>query len=225
MKRSLLIQTLLFITIAVVNSSIGQKPFTGMLEYSITARDTNFRQLYPENKMIIYTNDTIVRQVNFTQHLGEQVTIRHMKKNKSYLLLNTDYGKFAIQSDLNKLAGDSIPKPSKYHFQKKGGSKKYLGMKLKRYMVTHEETQEQYEFWYNKKMEGKYNSAFEELPGFPVIYTVVTPDVVLDYKLTKISPYTPDRDLFGIPSDYERISFDDFLDKILQQNSPQPEGN
>lgn len=221
MKRS---QFILFLLLT-ANIAFGQKPFSGMLEYSISARDTNFRALYPENRMLIYTNDTIVRQVNFTQHLGEQVTIRHMKMNKSYLLLTTDFGKFAIQSDLNKLTGDSITKPSKYHFQKKGGSKKHLGMKLKRYIVTHEDTEEQYEFWYNKKMSSKYNNAFEEIPGIPVIYTVVTPDVVLDFKLTKISPYNPNRDLFGIPSDYQRISFDDFLNKMLQKSSVEPEGN
>lgn len=225
MKRSLLFLYVIISLTQARNLGFGQSNFTGMLEYSIVAHDTMYRQLYPENKMIIYTNDTIVRQVNYTQQLGEQVTIRHMEKNKSYLLLNTDFGKFAIQSDLNKLVPDSVQKVSKYHFKKKGGSKKYMGLKLKRMLVTHEDTEEIYEFWYAKKIPVKYNNAFTELPGLPVMYSVVTPDYVLDYTLIKINPYTPNRDLFGVPSDYERTTFDAFVEKMIKHSTPRPEGN
>src|SRR3989338_6114616 len=68
--------------------------FTGMLEYKITVRDTSLRNFFPDNTMAIYTNDTVVRQENYTPQLGQQVNIRHIEKNKSYLLLQTDFGKF-----------------------------------------------------------------------------------------------------------------------------------
>ena len=40
-------------------------------------------------------------------------------------------------------------------------------------------------------------------------------DAVLDYELVKMSEYTPERDLFGIPDDFERISFNDFMDRLI----------
>ncbi|NRA10635.1 MAG: hypothetical protein HRT57_01610 [Crocinitomicaceae bacterium] len=63
------------------------KGFSGMLEYSVSLKDTNLNVFNKESSMIIYTNDTISRMENFTGQLGKQVTIRHMELNKSYLLI------------------------------------------------------------------------------------------------------------------------------------------
>lgn len=192
--------------------------FTGMLEYKITARDTSLRAFYPDNSMFVYTNDTIVRTENYTAQLGIQVNIHHLEKNKAYLLLDNDIGKFAIASDYNSLKrSDTATYVSKYHFHKKGGSKKVLGRKMKRMLVTHDDSKETFEFWYDKKISAKYNNIFPEMKGLPVEYSVVTPDAVLDYRLIRISEYMPDRDLFGIPSDFERITFDEFIDRMLKQ--------
>ncbi len=201
-------------------SAQKKNSFTGMLEYKITVRDTNLRAFFPDNSMFIYTNDTIVRQENYTPQLGEQVTIRHMEKNKSYLLLTTDFGNFAIPSDLSELTGkDSTKRVSKYHFSKKAFGKKVLGRKAKRMIVTHDDQKDPFEFLYYKNIANKYNDAFPEMPGLPVRYSVVTPDAVFDYQLVRISEYTPNRDLFGIPSDYERTTFDDFIEKMIQSKS------
>lgn len=200
--------------------------FTGMLEYKITVRDTNLRSFFPDNTMAIYTNDTVVRQENYTPQLGQQVNIRHIEKNKSYLLLQTDYGKFAIPSDLNALAAkDSSKHESKYTFTKKGGSRKIAGQKAKRMLVTHPDSEEIFEFWYYKNVDGKYNDAFTELPGLPVKYSVITPDATFDYELVRFVPYSPNRDMFGIPTDFERITFDEFIERMLAakgtgENSP-----
>lgn len=190
--------------------------FSGMLEYKITVRDTSLRGFFPDNTMAIYTNDTVVRQENYTPQLGQQVNIRHIEKNKSYLLLQTDFGKFAIPSDLNALMDkDSSKHESKYTFTKKGGSRKIVGQKAKRMLVTHPDSEETFEFWYFKNVDGKYNDAFTELPGLPVKYSVVTPDAVFDYELTRFVPYTPNRDMFGVPSDFERVDFDEFIERML----------
>lgn len=192
--------------------------FTGMMEYKITVRDTSLRAFYPDNNMFVYTNDTIVRTENYTAQLGFQVNIHHLEKNKAYLLLDNDLGKFAIASDYNALKNsDTTGYRTKYHFQKKGGTKKVLGRKVKRMLVTHDDSKEIFEFWYDKSISPKYNNIFPEMKGLPVEYSVITPDAVLDYRLVRISEYVPDRDLFGIPSDFERITFDEFIDRMLQQ--------
>lgn len=216
---------ILFFLLSIQFTGIAQKgQFIGMLEYKITARDTALQALYPENKMLLYTNDTIVRVENFTSQLGKQVTLRHIEKNKSYLLLSTAFGNFAIQTDLNKQPDST--KISKYTFEKKCFKRKIAGRKANRIIASHEDFKEPIEFWYFKDIDSKYHDTFEGIPGLPVKYSVATPDVIYDYELVKVLEYTPDRDLFGVPSDYERISFDDFLDKLIQskgQSSEQPE--
>ena len=187
-----------------------QKSFIGMLEYKVSARDTNLRDFLPNYPMVIYTNDTITRKENSTKQLGTQVEILHMGLNKSYLLLETAKGKFAIKTDLNKVKSDTVK--SKYTFKKKFFRRKILGMKAKRMLVSHEAFEEPIEFLYLKKTPNKYNKVFNEVPGLIVKYSIVTPDGILDYELVKMSEYTPNRDLFGIPSDFKKVTFDEFLE-------------
>tara|TARA_B110000285_G_scaffold109866_1_gene124777 strand:+ start:4180 stop:4875 length:696 start_codon:yes stop_codon:yes gene_type:complete len=204
----------IILIISVFDSSAqkNQEPFIGLLEYKISARDTSLKDMLPSYPMVIYSNDTIIRKSNFTDQLGIQVVIQHMIMNKSYLLLEAAQKKYAIQTDLSKTESDTIP--SKYTFKKKCLTKKILGMKAKRIMVSHPDFEEPIEFLYLKNIANKYNPVFKEMPGLPVKYSVYTPDGILDYQLVKITEYTPDRDLFGIPSDYVRVSFDEFLEIV-----------
>lgn len=201
------------------------KSFIGRLEYSIIPSDTAMQKIIPENKMIVYSNDTIVRIENFTSHLGKQVTIRHMHLNKSYILLSTAFGNYAIQADNSKT--DTIPSDpeKKYTLKKKCFKRKLLARKAKRMIASHKAFKEPREFLYYKGYSTEIIDAFDDMPGLPVKYSLVTPDAILDYELTKMSEYTPDRDLFGIPSDYEKISFNDFMDKLIESKSEfSPEG-
>lgn len=201
-----------------------QKSFLGMLEYKITPVDSIYKDIIPENKMIVYSNDTIVRIENFTQHLGKQVTIRHMELNKSYLLIETPFGKYAIQSDLNQ--ADSAKQTSKFTFKNKCWKRKILGRKANRTLVSHDSFKEPIEFLYFKGYSPKIIGAFEELKGLPVKYVIPTPDALLQYELVKFSEYTPNRDLFGIPSDFEKIGFNEFMDKLIESKSEiSPEKN
>lgn len=208
-----------FAIIAIGNILIAQKsdPFLGMLEYKITPRDSAMKHIIPESIMILYTNDTISRMENQTNQLGKQIVIRHMKKNKSYLLLETELGKFAIQTDLSKV--DTVSAESKYIFKKKICRTKILGKKANRVLVSHPSFEEEIEFLYFKDISNKYNNVFDELNGLPVKYSIASADGVLNYQLIRINRFIPDRNLFGIPSDYERVSFDEFLDKMLAREN------
>jgi hypothetical protein len=184
-----------------------------MLEYKISVRDTSLRQILPDNTMIMYTNDTISRTENFTSSLGKQAMIRNMELDKAYILLETPIGKFAIQRPSMR---DSIQTTSKYVLKKKWGKRKILGMKAKRLMVQHPSFEEPIEFLYLKNFSNKYLNNFEESPGLLVKFSVVTPDAVLDYELVRFNQHTPSRDLFGVPSDFQRVSLDEFVELMLQ---------
>jgi len=195
------------------------KPFTGMLEYKISVRDTALQGMVPNNAMRLYTNDTVTRIENFSPQLGSQVSIRHMMLNKSYLLLTVqDTMNFAIQTDLN--AQDSLPQESKYTYDKKWLKKKHLGMRAKRVMVSHPDFESPIEFLYIKKISGKYLNIHKAIPGLLVKYSVSTPDGILDYELVEMRPFMPHRDLFGIPADYKKVTFDAFMDYMFPASIP-----
>lgn len=215
------------LAVLLLSSTVGFtqkfKGFSGLLEYKITAEDTSLASLYPETRMVIYTNDTIVRMENQTSSLGRQVTIRHAEKQKAYQLLETEFGKFAIKADLTDKT-DSIPASDRYTFDKKCKREKILGKKAILYEVNQEAYNAPKNFLFYKNYSNKYLNTFEEVPYLPVVYYVITYDVILKYELVRMSEYAPNRDLFGIPSDYERVTFDEFLDKYLEfkgQNSNQ----
>ncbi len=213
MMKNYLVVLLLF------SSAIGYaqkfKGFSGLLEYRITTEDTSLANLYPETRMVIYTNDTIVRMENQTSSLGRQTTIRHTEKQKAYQLLETEFGKFAIKADLTEKT-DSVPISNRYTFNKKCKRKKVLGKKALVYEVDQEAYKAPKDFLFYKNYSQKYLNTFEEVPYLPVVYYVTTYDVILKYELVRMSEYSPDKDLFGIPSDYERVTFDEFLDKYLE---------
>jgi hypothetical protein len=207
-------------------SLLAQKKqsFTGMLEYRINMRDTALQKIIPENAMRLYTNDTLTRMENFSPQLGSQTTIRHIKLNKSYLLLTVhDTAHFAIKTDLNQPNPNA--KPSQYTYTKKCFRKKHLGMRAHRMIVDHPDFKEPIEFLYLKKYSRRYLNNFEGIPGLLVKYSVVTPDGVVDYELVKKKEYLPNRDLFGVPSHFKRVTFDEFMDFMFPESTMDPSQN
>ena len=194
------------------------KEFTGMLEYSINLMDTNLNVSNKVSSMIVYTNDTISRMESFTGQLGKQVTIRHMEMNKSYLLIEVnDTANFAIKTNLN--ISDSLKKATRYTFKKKIFKKKVLGMRANRMMVDHPDFKEPIEFLYLKKYSREYLNNFPSIPGLLVQYSISTPNGIMDYKLEKLSKYQVDHDLFGIPSNFKKVTIDEFMDEMLEIRS------
>jgi len=191
-----------------------KEAFVGKLVYSVQIADTAFQKFIPATQMVVYTNDTIIRIENVTDQLGKQVIIKHMELNKSYLLLETPIDNFAIQTDHS----DSLfrKKESKYTFEKKWFKKKVGGVRANKLLVSHPDFKEPKEYLYLKKYSPKYINTFEDFPGLPVHYYIITMDGVYEYKLISIEEMVPPKDLFGIPSDYKRVTFNEFLDIMLQ---------
>lgn len=210
---------LLIIVLPFFGFSQNHEPFRGKLVYSVQMADTALRNLYPATQMVVYTNDTITRIENQTEQLGKQVTIKHMVLNKSYLLIETEHQNFAIQTDLN----DMTKKESKYTFKKKLFKRKIADIKANRLIVSHPDMKVEREYLYLKKHSPKYINTFEEFPGLPVHYYIITMDGVYEYTLKSIEYFLPERDLFGIPSDFKKVTLDEFMEYILQEQGGQAE--
>lgn len=196
--------------------SWSQKPFTGVLKYKagLMAPDTN--AAIKTWGVKLYTNDTIVRVETETEQFGVQVYIRNMNLNKAYLLLELDGKKYAIQTDLSKKT-DSIADKKGYMVKKKSGSKKIAGVKAKRYFVKDQDTKGFY-CYFATKMPNKYLQVYPEVKGLAVDYYIPSQDGLIHYELVEKKNEVLSRDLFGIPSDYKRISFDEFMHLFYQNN-------
>ncbi len=195
-------------------SGLSQKPFSGVLKYkaSVMAPDTN--KVWKSWNVTLYTNDTVVRVETETEQFGVQVYIRNMSMNKAYLLLELDGNKYAIQTDLSKKA-DSIPKS--YTVKKKMGSKKIAGQKGQKYLVKDENTEGFY-CYFSKKLGNKYLQVYPEIKGLALDYYIPSQDGLIHYELIEKKDEQVNRDLFGIPSDYKRISFEEFMRAFYSNN-------
>jgi hypothetical protein len=195
-------------------SAFSQSPFSGILKYkaSVMAPDSN--KVWKSWNVTLYTNDTVVRVETETEQFGVQVYIRNMTLNKAYLLLELDGNKYAIHTDLSKKR-DSIQKG--YTVTKKTGSKKIAGLKAKRYFVKDDNT-EGYYCYFSKKLGNKYLQVYPEVSGLALDYYIPSQDGLIHYELIEKKDEAVNRDLFGIPSDYKRISFEEFMKAFYSNN-------
>lgn len=206
---------LLFLFFPVVFWAQTYQPFTGKLVYKIefTYADTVGNPPKQTSYQTIFTNDTIVRVEAESAQLGSQVTIRHMELNKYYILLNLQGRKFAIQHQ-----GIKDTTESKYQFIKKRGSKTFCGIKAKKLEVKDTKSGLRYIVYYFPKYSPKYTEALRGICGLPVSYDIFAEEGTYHYELIDFKQEAVSKDLFGIPSNYEKISFDDFLKIISPQN-------
>lgn len=197
-------------------SQKNSKNFEGILVYSITPVDTTLQKLYDTNYMIVFTNDTIVRTENNTPNLGKQVVLRHLQLNKSYLLIENNNQKFAIQTDHNKEKDSTYT--IKESFKKSRGKKIICNQKAKKVIVSNTTNNKALEVYYFKNISPKYIEAYKKSPGLPVLFYLESNEGLIKYELIEITPKQIDRNLFGIPSDYQKIGFDEFI-KLMHSNS------
>lgn len=193
----------------------AQESFTGKLVYKVELEYPDTNVVQRKWFVTVYTNDTIVRTETTNTQFGDQVYIRHMELNKAYLLLNVEGTKYAIQNDLSKKA-DTLP--AKYVLKKAGGHRKIQGIKAKRYKVTYSELKDKpFYIWVAKKLKGSYIEAYSELNHLPLEYVIPTEDGIEHYTLIGVDRTLPDRNLFGLPSDYKRVSFDEFMHLFTEE--------
>ncbi len=195
----------------VVLTASAQEPVQGTFHYKASINWPDSNAIAKQWNVVLFTNDTISRVDTETGQFGTQIYIRHMALKKAYLLLNVDGKKFAIQSDLGKKTEvDSLG----YTFKKKLFGKKVSGIKCRKYYIQDKGQPEGYYCYFAKKIPNKYLEVYEAIPGLAVDYYLPSADGLIHYQLVKSSFEPVNRDLFGIPSDYKRVTFEEFVDQF-----------
>jgi len=185
--------------------------FSGELTYEIERvdkKDTN------RTFMIIYAKDSLLKVVNFNSNSGKQQLIKHLRLNRSYILLETPKQNFAVRTN-EHLVIDSI---ENYTFKKQMGMRKIAGIPVKKLLVHHKEISEAVTFYYTKSISAKYANVYKNLPGLPLLFYIPTKDGLFKYTLKELKKNNPPLELFMIPIGYKIVSFDDFSNEFLKSS-------
>ena len=185
--------------------------FSGELTYEIERvdkKDTN------RTFMIIYAKDSLLKVVNFNSNSGKQQLIKHLRLNRSYILLETPKQNFAIRTN-EHLVIDSI---ENYTFKKQMGMRKIAGIPVKKLLVHHKEISEAVTFYYTKSISAKYANVYKNLPGLPLLFYIPTKDGLFKYTLKELKNNNPPLELFMIPKGYKIVSFEDFSNEFLKSS-------
>ena len=182
--------------------------FSGELTYEIERVD---KKDSIRSFMIIYAKDSLLRVVNFNSISGKQELIKHLRLNRSYLLVESDQQNFAVRTN-EHLILDTV---QNYTFKKQMGTRKIAEIKVKKLRVKHKEISEDLTFYYTKSISSKYANIYKNLPGLPLLFYVPTVDGLLKYTLKELKNNNPPLDLFMIPQGYKIISFEEFTNKFL----------
>jgi hypothetical protein len=207
----------IFLNVSFFGFSQKHKPFQGKLVYSIEMADTSLQWMFPVRNMVVFTNDTLVRIENETAQLGKQVVLKHLILDKSILLLENNGVKYAIQtSGDSQKTEESDSSPTHLKYRKRWGRVRVASMRANKVDVNMEGQKKAIELLYLKDVSAKYLDAYQGCPGLPVRYFFNTEDGVLVYTLIYFERTAVVRDLFGIPSDYKKVSFDAFIDEVIK---------
>ena len=185
--------------------------FSGELTYEIERvdkKDTN------RTFMIIYAKDSLLKVVNFNSNSGKQQLIKHLRLNRSYILLETPKQNFAVRTN-EHLVIDSI---ENYTFKKQMGMRKIAGIPVKKLLVNHKEISEAVTFYYTKSISAKYSNVYKNLPGLPLLFYIPTKDGLFKYTLKELKNNNPPLELFMIPKGYKIVSFEDFSNEFLKSS-------
>jgi hypothetical protein len=184
--------------------------FEGKIVYTV---DSPANTPNPEdsiNYQVVYAKDSMLRIDNFTP-IGKQIYIKHIPKNRAYILMDLGTRKVAIQT-----IPDTLKESGKYIFKHKAGSETFAGIKAKNIEVTDTEQDTTMVMNYSPDISPKYSTALKGIPGLPIKYALHSNGMWLSYQLLSIEERPLDIDIFGIPSDHEIITLDEFIELIKE---------
>ena len=187
--------------------------FQGKLIFKINSPINNPAATDSSNYQIVYLMDSMMRIDSYTS-IGKQLYIKHIPKNKAYILMTLGDKKVAVQT-----IPDTASVLKKYSFKPKMGSDIIANQKAKRVMVTHNEQDTTFMVNYLPNISSKYSNALNGLPGFPIKYSIYSSGIWFTHELISLEQRPVNRDNFGIPSDHEIITLDEFMEMLQQQQN------
>lgn len=185
--------------------------FEGKFIYSIESPGNNPDPEDSINYQIVYAKDSMLRIDNFTP-IGKQTYIKHIPKNRAYILMDLGVRKVAIQT-----IPDTIEEANRYIFKHKSGKEIFAGITTKKLEVTDTDLDTTMIMNYAPNISPKYSTAFKGIPGLPIKYALNSNGMWLTYQLMSVEERPLSINLFGIPSDHKIITLDEFIQLIEEE--------
>jgi len=207
---------LLFLSILLILASCGLKKiqptsFEGKFVYSVSSRMIDPNAQDSSNFQIVYAKDSMMRVENFTK-LGKQIYIKHIPKNRAYILMDLGGKKVAIQT-----IPEASPNAGKYTFDEKRKTKKIAGELARRVDVGIPNTDTLITMYYYPSILPKYSEAIPGIKGLPAKYTIFSNDEFIEYEMIYFEEQPISKDYFGIPSDHEVMSLEEFIELFQEE--------
>lgn len=205
--------TVLSIALLACKNSEKITDFEGIITYQIKGERYDTASSDSLNYQVIYAKDSMMRIDNFTT-IGKQTYIKHIEKNKAYILMEIEGKKFAIQNIPGEIKDADL---FQYTPQKK--HKKIAGLKAQSTNVRIPEIDSVFVMYFYPNIPKKYSEAMPNMPGLPAFYTILSNGEFLDFEAVKVDETDLNIDIFGIPNDYKKISMDDFVKLISNKET------
>lgn len=211
MKRGILFFGITLILLSCSLQQTVSEHFEGKLIYSIESPGNIPNEKDSINYQVVYAKDSMLRIDSYTP-IGKQIYIKHIPKNRAYILMDLGMQKVAIQT-----IPDTLEDSNRYVFEKKSGKKNFAGIKAKNIKVTDTHIDTTIIMNYAPEISSKYSTALKGIPGLPVKYSIYSNDMWISYRLITFEERPLNIDLFGIPSDHKIITLDEFIELLQEQ--------
>src|SRR5690554_5588069 len=194
MKRGILFFGITLILLSCSLQQTVSEHFEGKLIYSIESPGNIPDEKDSINYQVVYAKDSMLRIDSYTP-IGKQIYIKHIPKNKAYILMDLGMQKVAIQT-----IPDTLEDSNRYVFEKKSGKKNFAGIKAK-----------------NIKVTDTHIDTTIIMNYAPEISSMYSNDMWISYRLITFEERPLNIDLFGIPSDHKIITLDEFIELLQEQ--------
>lgn len=207
MKNIIFLSSIILILIGCSLPQMNTENFEGKFTYSISSVANTPDPMDSINYQVVYAKDSMLRIESFTP-IGKQVYIKHIPRNRAYILMDLGSEKVAIQTipdTLNEV---------RYLYSYKGGKKKFDQIKANNIEVTDLSLDTTLIMNYYPEISPKYSTALDGIPGLPVNYYLHSDGIWINYKLINLEARPVNINLFGIPREYSIITLDEFIERL-----------
>ena len=204
-----------FMALAIALPTIAQKSFEGTVTFGLEYKDLPAEMAAMEAML---PDESVTRikgqKTRVEQSMGmgmSQVVITDIKNESGTLLMDMMGQKMAVsmsKEELEKMEKKGADKKPEFKYSD-SETKEIAGYKCSKATVSMEGVGEM-EIYYTKDLPAGASKQFEGLKGFPLEYTVDSGQFKVKMTAKSVAKEKLDKSLFEIPSDFKKMTFDEF---------------
>lgn len=207
---------LIVLIISCISTPIfAQHYFKGTVTYQIEYFDTVTQKFVPTNSTSVLIMDSIYVRSENDSKLGVQILIKDIEQDTARLLMSALGTDYAVFIDYNVKDPEDEEKKAPV-YEKTDEQKEFADYKAQKY--TYVENEKSFDVYITSLIDGRYSSVHKNLEGFPLQYTMDFKTMKVRYTCIGISQSQPEKELFKIPKNYQKVTLEEFYKNIQSHN-------